>query len=312
MLTLNSMTLYFYSRIVSNNNQEPPPKNRKPNSISTWIDNIEPNAPPPSRASSTTCTLSKLPPSLMAGSTHSSNSVLTNAIKVTQNTQVAATNIKREYAYIEVEDDGTLSDYNETTAQEREKALTSPFKNTVCATSSVSHSYIYILIKHSTIIRQNMVTKDWSKSVMAPKASKPFKKSDLPDGLNYEIIHCTVIPTVIAYYAHQKDPWDRPQSILCNKICIILRSAGGVDFKVDPEGPIYKNVCMINHFHHSILTLNLRLLNVCLTAGELLLALSHWHLSRHTSSKIKSLSLLHRNGSHHGPKRSSPITASCI
>ena len=99
-----------------------------------------------------------------------------------------------------------------------------------------------------------MVTKDRSKSVTAPKASKPFKKSDLPDGLNYEILCCTVIPTVIAYYACQKDPWDRPQSILCNEICIILRSAGAVDFKVDPKGPIYKNVFMINHCHCSILT----------------------------------------------------------
>ena len=141
MLTLDSTTLYFYSHIVSNNNQERPPKKRKPNSISTWIDNVEPDAPPPSRASSTTRTSSRLPPSLTAGSTCSSNSVLTNAIKVTQNTQVAATNIKREYTCIEVEDDGTLSDYNETTGQEREKALTSPFKNGVHATSSVSHSY---------------------------------------------------------------------------------------------------------------------------------------------------------------------------
>ena len=146
MLTLDSTTLNFYSHIVSNNNQEPPPKKRKPNSTSTWIDNVEPNAPPPSRASSMTCTLSKLPPSLTAGSTRSSNSVLTNAIKVIQNTWVADTNIKREYACIEVKDDRTLSDYNETTGQEREKAFTSPFKNGVHATSSVSHSYIYIYI----------------------------------------------------------------------------------------------------------------------------------------------------------------------
>ena len=118
MLTLDSTTLYFYSCIVSNNNQEPPPKKRKPNSTSTWIDNVEPNAPPPSRASSMTHTWSRLPPSLMAGSTRSSNSVLTNAIKVTQNAWVAATNIKKEYTCIEVEDDGTLSDYNETTGQE--------------------------------------------------------------------------------------------------------------------------------------------------------------------------------------------------
>ena len=50
-----------------------------------------------------------------------------------------------------------------------------------------------------------MVTEDRSKSVMAPKASKSFKKSDLPDELNYEILCHIVIPTIIAYYARQKD-----------------------------------------------------------------------------------------------------------
>ena len=86
---------------------------------STWINNMEPNVSPPSRAaSSTTHTSSKLSPSLMAGSTHSSNSVLTNAIKVTQNTQVATANIKKECICIEVKDDRTLSDYDETTGQE--------------------------------------------------------------------------------------------------------------------------------------------------------------------------------------------------
>ena len=95
-----------------------------------------------------------------------------------------------------------------------------------------------------------MVTVDKSKAVAPSKSVKPFRKSDLPEGLNYEVFHCTVIPTIIAYYACQKDPWDRPQSILCNEIHIILKSAGGVDFKVDPKGPIYKNVCTISYYDY--------------------------------------------------------------
>ena len=95
-----------------------------------------------------------------------------------------------------------------------------------------------------------MVTKDKSKAVAPSKSVKPFRKSDLSEGLNYEVFCCTIIPTVIAYYARQKDPWDRPQSVLCNEICIILKSAGGVDFEVDPKGPIYKNVCMISYYDY--------------------------------------------------------------
>ena len=144
MLTLDSTILFFYSHIVSNNDQEPPSKKIKAyhESISTWVNNVRPNAPPPpSRVASLwTGTLSKHPPPLTVGSTHSSaNSVLTDTIRITQNTQRA--NIKRE-PHIQVEDHGIFSDYDETTGQERDRALTSPLKNGVRATSSVHHIFI--------------------------------------------------------------------------------------------------------------------------------------------------------------------------
>ena len=96
-----------------------------------------------------------------------------------------------------------------------------------------------------------MVTEDKSKAVAPSKSVKPFRKSDLPKGLNYEVFHCTIIPTVIAYYVCQKDPWDQPQSVLCNEIHIIMKSASGVDFEVDPKGLIYKNIHTIRYGHHS-------------------------------------------------------------
>ena len=71
----------------------------------------------------------------------------------------------------------------------------------------------YFLIKLATI-HQNIVTEDQSKAVMPSKDSKPFKKSDLPEGLNYDVFCHTVIPTIIVYYACQKDPWDWPQSFV--------------------------------------------------------------------------------------------------
>jgi hypothetical protein len=252
MLTLDSTTLFFYSRIISNNDQGPPLKKpRHGKSISSCVGDIKSNAPPPSRAaSSRPGTSSRAPPTLTAGSTRSSsNSVLTKNIRVTQNNTVAATNVKKEHAYIKVEDGGIISDYDEMHSQERYKALASPFKNGVRATSSVSRNSLLLRKFGFTIIHQNVVTENRSKSV-APKGSKPFKRSDLPDGLNYEVLRRTVIPTVIAYYSRQKDPWDRPQSILCNEIRVILRSVSGMDFNIDPKEPIYKNVRIINHCRH--------------------------------------------------------------
>ena len=173
-----------------------------------WFDNIEPNAP--SRAaSSTTCTSPMLPPSLTAGSPHSSDSVNTNAIQVTQNTQVAATNIKKEYTCIEVEDNGTLSDYNETTGKEEEKALTSPFNNGVHATSSVIHSYIYWL---------NLVppfTRIWSPKTGQSLSQLPRLQSllsNLTSLMGSTMKFSTVLsfllllPTILARMTHRTTP----------------------------------------------------------------------------------------------------------
>ena len=55
----------------------------------------------------------------MSGSAHSlSNSVLTNTIQISQNTQPATTNIKKEHKkpYISIEDEGIFSDNIEMTS----------------------------------------------------------------------------------------------------------------------------------------------------------------------------------------------------
>ena len=88
-----------------------------------------------------------------------------------------------------------------------------------------------------------MVTEDVLKSVAPPpNASKPFKKAGLPEGLNYELLCHTIVPTTISYVGRSRDPWDHPASILYNKIHIIIRHMGRVNFEVDPKGAIYKNV----------------------------------------------------------------------
>ena len=122
--------------------------------------------------------------------------------------------------------------------------MASSLKHGVRATSSVSVvPYISLSNVEFIVTHQNMVAEDPSKVVAPrPKSSKPFKKLSLPEELDYDLLHCTVIPTTIAYYARQRDPWDQPASILCSEICTILRHTGRVDFKVDPKGAIYKNV----------------------------------------------------------------------
>ena len=163
MLTLDSTTLFFYSRIVSNNDKSgPPSKKRKAehDPIAAWIDNVKPNAPPPSRAvsssgknTSQTATSSHPPPSLTASSTHSSNSTLTNTIWITQNPPLPTKANKKEpkkepkEAHIEVRDKGAFLDYDEKEGQERERALASGVKHGAHATSLVSHLLIFSVIQ---------------------------------------------------------------------------------------------------------------------------------------------------------------------
>ena len=62
-------------------------------------------------ATSRTGTVPNHPPPLISGSTCSLlNSVLTDTIQITQITQLATTNI-REKPHINIEDEGTFSDY---------------------------------------------------------------------------------------------------------------------------------------------------------------------------------------------------------
>lgn len=168
MLTLDPITLFFYSHIVSNNDQEPPSKKRKPaDPISTWIESVQDNAPPSSRAASSTgksnsqtTTSLHPPPSLTAGSTRSSsNSVLTNNILITANPPLPTTTAKKEpkEARIEVRDGGAFSDYDETNGQERERALAGPPKHGVRATSSVSLTCLFF-----SILNLPLLVRTWS------------------------------------------------------------------------------------------------------------------------------------------------------
>ena len=150
MLTLDSITFFFYSWIIST---EPPSKKRKASCdpISTWIDNIHPNVPPPSKADSSWT--GKPPPSLTLGSTWSSlNSALTNNIWLTQKIQLP-TGVRKglKKPYIEVEENGIYSDYDEMTGQEWDKVVTSPLKHSAHATSSVSLTCISNIIFTRTL-----------------------------------------------------------------------------------------------------------------------------------------------------------------
>ena len=115
MLTLDSTTLFFYTCIISSDNHYPSKKRKVDHeSISTWVDNVKPDAPASRAASSRTGTIP--PPALTAGSTRSlSNSILTNNIRITQSTQLATNGKKCKEPHIEVDDNGMFSDYEEMT-----------------------------------------------------------------------------------------------------------------------------------------------------------------------------------------------------
>ena len=126
MLTLDSITLFFYSQIVSNNDQPPSKKKRAIHDpISTWIKNVPPNMLPLNRPDDSRTVSSFNPlPSLTVGTTGpSSNLALTNDIRITEK--------------------GIDSDCNKMIDQEQDKVVSSPFKNGVHATSSVRSDYLF-------------------------------------------------------------------------------------------------------------------------------------------------------------------------
>ena len=113
MLALDPITLFFYTRIVSNNDQDHPPSEKRRgtcDSISTWIDDTL-NYPPLLSQVNSKTSFNHLP-SLTVGSTwSSSNLALINGIQITQNTQLPT---GTEKAYIKVKEKGIYSDYDET------------------------------------------------------------------------------------------------------------------------------------------------------------------------------------------------------
>ena len=116
-----------------------------------------------------------------------------------------------------------------------------------CMYHRLSRSYSYFSIEFTTLSIEHRC----GEQIEVHCHPQSPKKSDLPEGLNYEVFHRTVIPTAILYYAHQRDPWDQQVSVLCNEIWIILKSASGMDFEVDPKGPIYKNVSrQYRHYYY--------------------------------------------------------------
>ena len=146
----------FLSYCTSFNDQDQPPSKKRRatcNPISTWINNVPPNVPPPSVAGSKTTTSFKPPSPLTAGSTwSSSNSALTNNTWITQKIQPHNVVIKEpKEAIITVEDNGIYSDYDETTGLEWDKAAASFPKRDMCATSSVGPTHIFS-IKFTTYL----------------------------------------------------------------------------------------------------------------------------------------------------------------
>ena len=125
-----------------------------------------------------------------------------------------------------------------------DKAVTSPPKHGVHAANWVSPTIFSVLNLPLSIEHH------CGKQIEVHCCPQSFKKSDLPEGLNYEVLHCTIVPTVISYYAHQRDPWDQQVSVLCNEIWVTLKSAGGMDFEVNPRGPIYQIVSWLYNCYY--------------------------------------------------------------
>ena len=120
MLTLDEMTLFFFSFVLSSlDDDKPGPLKKCKTPVSRWLDGVPPTTPPPSRSDGGSILSSTHVSSLTIGSTHSmTTSVLTQGIRVTQKKFPHPPKAKLIKSYIEVGEWGAISDYDKTQGRE--------------------------------------------------------------------------------------------------------------------------------------------------------------------------------------------------
>ena len=120
MLTLDEMTLFFFSFVLSSlNDDKPGPLKKHKTPVSKWLNGVPPTTPPPSRSDGGSILSSTRVPSLTIGSTRSmTTSVLTQGIRVTQKKFPHPPKAELIKSYIEVGEWGAISHYDKTQGRE--------------------------------------------------------------------------------------------------------------------------------------------------------------------------------------------------
>ena len=138
MLTLDEMTLFFYSYILSSldNNKPGPPKKCRGNcDVSKWLYDTNPISSPQSRSPSpltTKHTASHDRHVTVGSSCMTTASVLTQGINITQKKVPLKSQVKALERYIKVAEDGAILDYDETQGAEQDAVMASPVKGKQC------------------------------------------------------------------------------------------------------------------------------------------------------------------------------------
>ena len=244
MLTLNEMTLYYYS--ISVNATAPAPKKQSA-LIKEWAAHVDSQrvatgrSRPSSRRSSAT----------LASSTARSSTRKTETSSLTNNIQIvslqsASANTNSNIISLDVT--GGLADEDETHGNEREAAITSPPKGKVRVTSTVNLYLIFFLQISFNIFFQNLVKIEDTPVPKKVSKKRVFTNATLPAGcFDNDRYRGNFIPTFIWWASLQDNPWRLDVN---NTITAQQHIWDGIYGKVIPyeityEGAVYGNVSSI-------------------------------------------------------------------
>ena len=167
-------------------------------------------------------------------------SVLTDDIKVISRSQASdLAKVNPEPAStIGFNENGGLSDNDETMGAEREAAFASPFKGKKRLTSEV-RKYLY-LIRRSNCHGQQLVVQKVSNPT--ERKYKRARNEDLPGWIDGNWFRRTFVSTYMAFVGQTSNPWDVPPAHAVPVMQKIWDKTNDRKYEITESTPVYKKV----------------------------------------------------------------------
>ena len=280
LLTLDQSTLFYrtLSNFYTGDNREPS------DGIREWRSGVSKSKPTSRVANSLTSRARSTTPSVMSNAGRSSApSVLTDNIKIISRSQASeSTKVNLEPAStIGFNENGGLSDNDETIGEEREAAFASPFKGKKRLTCEV-RKYLY-LIRRSNCHGQQLVVQKPSNTTA--RTSKRPRNGDLPGWIDGHWFRRTFVSTYMAFVGRTANPWDVPPEQAVLVMQKIWDATTHHNYEITVSTPVYSKVSGRLTSRINNIIVHFRRFNAFRTRGAMLLrplaSQLSWHFAIH-------------------------------